>query len=430
MEKFVGVRMEKLGNSMERFLNAVLDFLTPLMNFVVDHWLATILVIVLLVLLAARNERIGNRIMGFAIDHWLLTSLGFMLFVGALFIFVLDFIDSLVPGLGGQTLGFLTAATTAILALLGVLVTQAINVYTAWSAQRREQENAQETELQNYLKEGFQETQSSDQRAAAMARARSLLLQLDRNRKGVLLRFLHEAGKIKVKESEKHKSQKDEAEKNEEEARDKYDKEPPVRLGGANLSGAKLEGIDLSGDNLSGANLRGVDLRGADLRSADLTDVDLGEPRWNDLSIVELIRFYVDSYTAKNPAPRKADLREADLRGAILTGAQGLSENQIKPAKGDDSTELPKGWSQPSNWSQSNGEQHEGDATKVDKENSDTGPQQGEAQPREPGAAARVVHALQRREPRLKETKLQRTLRKFEERKGVAKREDTKQGDE
>jgi len=96
-----------------------------------------------------------------------------------------------------QALAFLAAALTAVLAFLGVLATQAINVYTAWSGQRREQESTRESELQKYLEEGFPADPSNDQKATSMAKARSLLLRLDRNRKGVLLRFFHEAGKIK-----------------------------------------------------------------------------------------------------------------------------------------------------------------------------------------------------------------------------------------
>jgi hypothetical protein len=57
------------------------------------------------------------------------------------------------------------------------LVTQAINVYTAWSGQRREQENQREEALQKYFDEKFSsEPSDNDQKAATMAKAHALLL--------------------------------------------------------------------------------------------------------------------------------------------------------------------------------------------------------------------------------------------------------------
>jgi hypothetical protein len=266
---------------------------------------------------------------------WIAILLIVALFVGLVFFFLV-LIDRLAPGLGGQALGVLTAAITAVLAFLGILVTQAINVYTAWSGQRRELENTRESELQKYLEEGFPSDPSNDQKVATMARAHSLLLRLDRNRKGVLLRFFHEAGKIKKDEDDQGRN-------------------PLIGLSGANLSGAKLAAIDLRGDSLRGANLRGADLRGANLSGANLMDVDLGELEWNDLSMADLIRVYVEGSHLDNPKPGSADLRGASLCGADLTGAKGLSQEQLSDGLlvwGDDTTKLPEGLDRPRLWTQ------------------------------------------------------------------------------
>ncbi|MFD7446574.1 pentapeptide repeat-containing protein [Streptomyces sp. NPDC059909] len=87
---------------------------------------------------------------------------------------------------------------------------------------------------------------------------------------------------------------------------------------GADLLGARLAGADLHGANLRGACLIAADLTGADLRLADL----LG-----------------------------ADLRDADLRGADLTGSIFLTQPQLRQARGDARTKLPRALSRPAHWS-------------------------------------------------------------------------------
>src|SRR5215208_1374261 len=193
-------------------------------------------------------------------------------------------LDYLVPGLGVQTLAVGGAVIGAFLALGGVLITQGVNVYTARS-------NTQEDALQKYLDDPklsnvlsdrqLSEAQQSDgDRAATMAKTRSLLLRLDRNRKRVLLQFFHDA-KLLEKEH------------------------PLIELSGANLSGANLEAIDLGGDSLRGANLRGVDLKSGNLSSADLSEADLSG----------------------------ADLSDANMKGATGVTNQGL-EQQARSLEG------------------------------------------------------------------------------------------------
>jgi uncharacterized protein YjbI with pentapeptide repeats len=79
-------------------------------------------------------------------------------------------------------------------------------------------------------------------------------------------------------------------------------------LSKANLSEAELGLADLSGANLSGADLRGADLSGTDLSGAIL---------------------------------RGANLFAANLSRANLRGAEGLTQEQLDLANGDESTRLP-----------------------------------------------------------------------------------------
>jgi len=263
------------------------------------------------------------------------------IFIAVLIVVVgfLVLLDSLVPGLGVQTLVFVGAALSALLALVGVLITQGVNVYTAWSGQKRELENTREGALQTYLNEtkipgGLSDRQSSREepseaeqsdngRAAAMAKAHSLLLRLDRNRKRILLQFFHEAKLI-------------------ERVKDRAEGRPLIELSGANLSGANLRGIDLGDDSLRGADLSGADLREADLSGADLRDAKLGVIGWNDAGITALISIYVRDFISNNRKLGSADLREADLSDADLRGAKGLTEERITLARGNETTQLPE----------------------------------------------------------------------------------------
>ena len=78
-------------------------------------------------------------------------------------------------------------------------------------------------------------------------------------------------------------------------------------LGGANLQGAVLEYANLQRANLEDANLQGADLAGANLQGADLY--------------------------------------EAKLQGAELRYGEGLTQEELDGACGDEKTELPSGMS-------------------------------------------------------------------------------------
>jgi Pentapeptide repeats (8 copies) len=114
----------------------------------------------------------------------------------------------------------------------------------------------------------------SEVREVARARTLAALRRVGNNRKGDVLRFLHESGLI-------------------------YTGKAIVDLRESDLSGADLSNAKLSGSNLAGADLSNAKLSGADLKWADLSNVKLSGA---DLS--------------------GADLSNADMNGATYTMEQ------------------------------------------------------------------------------------------------------------
>jgi uncharacterized protein YjbI with pentapeptide repeats len=117
-------------------------------------------------------------------------------------------------------------------------------------------------------------TKDEDVRELARAQTLTLLRELDADRKGSLLTFLHAAELIQTKP-------------------------PAVRLAFADLRNANLRKANLGGANLQNVYLEGADLREANLRYAILMGADL-----------------------RNADLRNADLRSADLRNAACTSWQ------------------------------------------------------------------------------------------------------------
>jgi len=140
-------------------------------------------------------------------------------------------------------------------------------------AENQQQEAALEAYLAHMadllLDKRLKESQpGSGIREVARARTLTVVWRIGKYRKGILLKFLYEAGLI-------------------------HSSEPLIDLAEADLSHAHLHSIDLHG-----AHLRGTDLSEADLSGANLSGADLSLARLHG-----------------------ADLRNADLRGADLTGA-------------------------------------------------------------------------------------------------------------
>ena len=154
----------------------------------------------------------------------------------------------------------------------------------------------QETALQAYidrmsellLKEKLLTTEVEEVRDVARTRTLTLFRVLDPTRKGLVLRFLHEA--------------------------DLICKGNPIIL---------LKGTDLRWANLSGANLRSVNLSGANLYSTNLFDANLSDSDLSNVILNEAILFNTDlrNTDLSNAYLNDTDLRTSDFRGTNLRGA-------------------------------------------------------------------------------------------------------------
>jgi uncharacterized protein YjbI with pentapeptide repeats len=173
-------------------------------------------------------------------------------------------------------------------------------------------ERLREASLQAYLDrmtelllEKSLRASSEDDEVRVVARARTLtvLRQLDSARKGVLLRFLHQAGLIHkdncvidLSAATAYWGDDYKAEQN------------PAELVGAELSRAILTRADLRNANLSGVNLSGADLVRAYLDGAILNLASLSMANLHRASML-------------NASLNMANLQEANLSWAILRGA-------------------------------------------------------------------------------------------------------------
>lgn len=175
-----------------------------------------------------------------------------------------------------------------------------------------------ETSLQSYLDQmtelllehGLQGQDQATEPASArvlssLARARTLtvLSELDDQRRGVVVRFLYEAGLIS---GQRPIVELKEAELSEVDLQD-------AKMEGANFFMANLPSAVLVNAKLANSNFDGADLTNADLRNADLTNASLSSTFFNgaDLTDTDL----------RNADLTRADLRNADLSNADLSGA-------------------------------------------------------------------------------------------------------------
>jgi hypothetical protein len=297
--------------------------------------------------------------------------------VGATVIVALVVVIVLLLTGGGKAVPDNAALIGALLALGGVLTTQLVNI--ALAAQR-----AQDSALQAFLDQLSQSDTHSDtytelriapasghKRAILRAKIQTLLLQLDEERKGVLLSFLHGAKLIRKKAMTPYEFTK-EGSKVEDEEPWKY---PILRLNDIDLSqtelnphtkltfddlesiilcGAKLREVNLSGANLRNADLRDADLSGAHLRKATPQDSEEipGEHQNEYRKAIrgrsasglleteaKLSRANLSKANLNRANLSKADLSGADLSGADLSGAD-LSGADLRDAQAITNEEL------------------------------------------------------------------------------------------
>ncbi len=90
--------------------------------------------------------------------------------------------------------------------------------------------------------------------------------------------------------------------------------------------------LDLRETNLTGASLSKAILTGANLSRAGLYEANLREANLYEANLTG------------------ADLYGANLREANLVESQGLTQEQLEEALGDDNTKLPEGLHLPASW--------------------------------------------------------------------------------
>src|SRR5215203_5656026 len=204
---------------------------------------------------------------------------------------------------------------SALIALIGVLITQIVNTHLTRTTQENQQildqEARQNSELQSYLSTVGELPSNSDPAAdtAAQAQTLTVLPDLDSEQKRTVMQFLYQADLINKDN-------------------------PRIRLFYADLTSANLKGTDAQENKfvLDNVNLRGVNLADADLEYISL--------KGSNLSYSHLV----------NTNLSNADLSDADLNHAELQTATGLTQEQIDEAQGDERTQLPEGLQRPANW--------------------------------------------------------------------------------
>ncbi len=181
--------------------------------------------------------------------------------------------------------------------------------------QIKTEEITRENSLQQYLDKMTElllndrqqfSNENSNERYMARTRTLTVLRGLDGDRKGMVIRFLHEATLI-------------------------LDKDEKVQvqliasdLSYVNLSATRLSEINLNGTNLYYANFQNSDLSRSFLQNSFLYGANLSKANLSDADL---------SYAnLENAVLTGADLRRANLTGAILTKKQLLKAKSIHGA--------------------------------------------------------------------------------------------------
>src|SRR5215212_9452751 len=225
---------------------------------------------------------------------------------------------------------------SALIALIGVLITQIVNTHLTRTTQENQQlldqEARQNSELQSYLSTVGELPSNSDPAAdtAAQAQTLTVLPDLDSEQKRTVMQFLYQADLINKDN-------------------------PRISLFYADLTSANLKGTDSQENKfvLDNVNLRGVNLADADLEYISLTGSNLSYSHLvnTNLSNADLSDADLNHAYLANADLSGATLSDADLNHAKLQTARGLTQEQIDEAKGDGRTLLPDDLQRPANWS-------------------------------------------------------------------------------
>jgi hypothetical protein len=228
-----------------------------------------------------------------------------------------------------------------VLAIGGYLFTHSQNRATQAAAERRAQDDA----LQSYLNQMGQllldkDTQllhpkeGDDARTLARAWTLTVLPRLDELRKRSVVQFLYESGLITKNRAVIDLAGAHLARVNLTSANLRYADLSGAYLAMANLTDAKLSEADLGDAMLFGANLSLAKLDGANLSAAVL----IGDKRSTPLQRISVTR----TYTLGGAGPKNADLTYADMSGANLTDAY-VSEEQLDSAESLKGVTMPNG---------------------------------------------------------------------------------------
>jgi len=165
--------------------------------------------------------------------------------------------------------------------------------------------------------------ESSEIRSVAQAATLSTLRNLDGQRKGEVLQFLHQSGLISCENSVIKLNGADLKE-----ARLKQ-----AELEGADLKQAELERADLTCANLMEANLEGANLKEAYLEGAHLhgAHIEKAYMTWAHMNGAYLCRAHLDAANLNGADLNGADLSEAHLENAILRWTK-LKEADLRQA--------------------------------------------------------------------------------------------------
>jgi uncharacterized protein YjbI with pentapeptide repeats len=216
-------------------------------------------------------------------------------------------------------------------------------------------DNQREVALREYidklsellLKERLRDSQEGDEvRSVARARTIAILRQLDKNRKVIVLQFLHQA---KLIAADTLIIPLDDADLREVDlgvmsfVKAAMNK---TRLNRANFQNAFLIGIHLRWADLTGANLSRANISQANLEKAILYQANLSEAYLykTNLSGADLREAELDHADLGRATLREAKLDGADLQEAKLEGATGISVEELeKKAKSLKGAIMPDG---------------------------------------------------------------------------------------
>lgn len=225
---------------------------------------------------------------------------------------------------------------SALIALIGVLMTQIVNTHLTSSTQENQQvldqEARQNSELQSYLSTVGDLPSNTDPAADTSAQAQTLTVLPDLNpeQKRTVMQFLYQAGLINKDN-------------------------PRIKLFYADLTSANLKGTDsqenkfvlenvnLRGVNLADADLEYISLKGSNLTNSHLVNTNLSNA---DLSDANLYHAFLDNVDLTGANLSGADLGDLDLRNDT-----GLTQEQIDEVIGNQHTQLPDDLQRPANWS-------------------------------------------------------------------------------